>query len=155
MHENFRGHSLQYFGPGHLSPQPHNLVKWPQRKILAPQSFKIVQTYMVQWRLYRSQGSFQDSGAEAKYSSPLTKYGGKLDNIFNPTEASKSLILALAPCSYTIYLSHSGGIIMGLNYPNDSLWFGSRIEIQLFYASSWDKLCIAYVSQISDCKERL
>ena len=42
-----------------------------------------------------------------------------------PTDAPKSLISVLAPCSYNIYLSHEdiGGIIMGLNYPNDSFWF--------------------------------
>ena len=52
--------------------------------------------------------------------------GAHHENVFYPTEAPKSLISALAPCSYNIYLSHEeigGGIRMGLNYPNDSFWF--------------------------------
>ena len=77
-----------------------------------------------------------------------------------PTEAPKSLILALAPCSYNISLSHEeigGGIIMGLNYPNDSFFLSGRPAskfdfsmpprgINLFF-------CITYVTSISDYKE--
>jgi len=56
-------------------------------------------------------------------------------NNFYPTEAPKSLISALAPCSYAIYLSASlwDWIIRTI------LIGSSRTEIRLFDASSWDK----------------